>query len=96
MILYHIAGITQWDPALGRLRQVFVAEEFRGSGVGTKLVGRVLEEAKTHGRKFVLVHALLKSKNFYERNGFIEAGEPYQSGERGVTCQKMRINIKEH
>eukprot|EP00092_Neocalanus_flemingeri_P003838 GFUD01004134.1.p1 GENE.GFUD01004134.1~~GFUD01004134.1.p1 ORF type:complete len:152 (+),score=29.96 GFUD01004134.1:130-585(+) len=82
-------GMAQWDPELGRLRQVIVAEAYRGHGVGSQLVRRVLREAGHAGRANVLVHSLQQAIQFYSTLGFTETGSPYASGDKKVTCQKM-------
>ena len=87
--LYVCPGMAQWDPSTCRLRQVIVSSQYRGQGVGSSLVRKVLEEARQEGRERVLVHALQESKQFYSKLGFTELGDPYLSGDKQITCQKM-------
>ena len=55
---------------LAEVRSLIVSESVRGTGVGTILVKRALEEAKALGLKEVLV--LTYQKSFFERLDFKE------------------------
>ena len=84
------AGTAQWDPELCRLRQVIVDQKYRGLGVGTKLVRSVFHSAVQAGKCWVLVNAWQESVQFYSKMGFTEVGSLYISGDKKVTCQKMK------
>ena len=86
--------MAQWDPSTCRLRQVIVSSQYRGHGVGSSLVRKVLEEAREEGRSRVLVHALQESQQFYSKQGFSKLGDPYLSGDKQVTCQKMEAVLE--
>ena len=45
----EVVGTVQYEPASRRLRQMVVAPGFRGVGLGLRLVGRVVDEARTRG-----------------------------------------------
>jgi GNAT superfamily N-acetyltransferase len=54
----------------GDLQSCYVLREFRGGGVGSRLVGAVLLEARRRGCEHVTVHASRLSVPMYERSGF--------------------------
>lgn len=74
-ILIGIGGLNRdpyiEDPTIGRVRHVFVASNFRRSGVGEALLNKIVEHARKH---FEVIR--LKTRNpaavlFYERLGFV-------------------------
>jgi GNAT superfamily N-acetyltransferase/broad specificity phosphatase PhoE len=71
----RFAGTVQYDPELGRLRQMVVAPEYRGGRVGRALVEAVREEAARRGRPELRVHAWSESVPFYQRLGFRPCGD---------------------
>ena len=58
------------DPAVGRVRHVFVAPEHRSGGVGSALVRAILAASLPHFRRIRLRTANSRSNPFYERLGF--------------------------
>ncbi|WP_197522859.1 GNAT family N-acetyltransferase [Occultella aeris] len=54
----------------GDLQSCYVLREFRGRGVGSRLVAAVLQEARRRGCEHVTVHASPLSVPMYERAGF--------------------------
>jgi GNAT superfamily N-acetyltransferase len=71
----RFAGTVQYDPELGRLRQMVVAPEYRGGRVGRAFVEAVREEAARRGRPELRVHAWSESVPFYQRLGFRPCGD---------------------
>jgi len=65
-----VGALHIFSPFLGEIRSLAVSKNFQHSGVGKKLVGKLLEEAKNLGLKEVLV--LTYKKEFFEKLGFIE------------------------
>jgi GNAT superfamily N-acetyltransferase len=63
----------------GDLQSVYLAPEARGRGLGEGLVAAALDEARRLNLKKVTVQATTKSKNFYGRNGFIDAPKILQA-----------------
>jgi GNAT superfamily N-acetyltransferase len=57
-----VVGTVQYEPESNRLRQMVVAPEFRGRGLGAGLVRRVAEEARTRGHSELLVHAWSRAR----------------------------------
>jgi GNAT superfamily N-acetyltransferase len=57
------------DPAIGRVRRLYVDPAFRRAGVGRKLVERVIDHARGRFRRLVL-RTTPEAKAFYEEIGF--------------------------
>jgi len=68
------------DPTLGHVRNLFVAREFWGSGVGTALLAAGVDDARERGfaavRLFV-AEGQARARRFYEREGWHAVTEPY-------------------
>ncbi len=65
------------DEPYGLMEDVFVEEEFRGTGVGTKLVNMLIEEAKEVGcRKLIgqSRHSKPRVHELYKNLGFKDHG----------------------
>lgn len=74
--LYIIYNDLHEEP-YGLLEDVFIEEEFRGSGLGTKLVNSVIEEAKKIGCSKLIGqsrHERTKVHAWYEKFGFKNHG----------------------
>ena len=69
------------DRPFGLLEDVFVEEDARGKGVGSELVGKVIEEAKER-RCYKLIatsrYARPKVHEMYERLGFQDHGKEFR------------------
>lgn len=57
------------DPRIGRVRHVYVASSFRGSGIGRLIVENILRDAGNHFIRMTL-RAPPTAYGFYERLGF--------------------------
>jgi len=53
------------------LSSLYVAKDFRGAGIGSKLLNCVVRDAKSRALSEVYVTPSKDSKPFYERNGFL-------------------------
>lgn len=62
---------------LVQMRQVAVAPELRGSGVGRELVAEAEAEARRRGFERMTLHARESAVAFYERLGYKIEGEPF-------------------
>jgi L-amino acid N-acyltransferase len=63
----------------------FIAPEFTGTGLGTRMLGRLVEDAKKHGQKTLVVN--ISSKNeasirFHAKQGFTVSGNLTGVGEK--------------
>lgn len=74
----------EWTPWLA---SVYVAEKNRGSGIGTALVRRVVEEAKVRG--FTTLYLFTPDRpGFYERLDWARVGEESYRGERVTVMRR--------
>ena len=62
---------------LGRLA---VLKPFRGTGIGSKLVTILTEQAKYMGAKKVVLDAQCHAVSFYEKSGYVKRGEEHLDG----------------
>ena len=65
-----VGALHIYSPFLGEIRSLAVKKEFQNKKVGSKLVEKLLKEAKELGLKEVLV--LTYQKEFFEKLGFRE------------------------
>ena len=77
--LVGVGGLTRdpWEPSLGRLRHLYVIKAERGRGLGSALVFRIIEVAKTG-----FAVARLRSRDagpFYESFGFEPSDGPHET-----------------
>ena len=63
--------------AAARIGRMAVTRQWRGQGVGAALLRRLLELAREEGRSDLQLSAQTHALPFYERHGFVAAGEPY-------------------
>jgi predicted GNAT family N-acyltransferase len=68
----------------GKIARVAVTAEYRGQGVGSAILKRLIHEAVNRGQDRVYLHAQTQALNFYKKMGFIsderafmEAGIPH-------------------
>jgi predicted GNAT family N-acyltransferase len=61
-----------------KLRQMAVAEEFRGKGMGAALVRFAEGWARDAGFRTIMMHARATAVGFYEKLGYISEGEPFE------------------
>ena len=77
-----IACDTNWisffdDREVGEIHELFVHPEWRGKGIGKKLLEIGIDYAMTKGRNLIELWVGTTNdtaKKFYEKNGFIEKG----------------------
>ena len=83
------AGRLQSDSRIGRMA---VLPAWRGRGVGTAILGALLQLAASNGRPRVYLHAQLDVAGFYRKAGFIEtAAEFMEAGIAHVPMEKYLI-----
>jgi len=75
-----------------KLRQMAVAEEFQGKGVGAELVSRVERELIAQGVQEISLHARESAIKFYEKLGYVCAGELFD--EVGISHIKMHKIVR--
>ncbi|MFO1169915.1 MAG: GNAT family N-acetyltransferase [Hyphomicrobiaceae bacterium] len=70
------------DPAIGRLRHLYVAEAYRGRGVGRHLVDGLIARATAFRR--IRLRATPEAVAFYERLGFLLVDESHATHARDL------------
>jgi len=75
----------------GKVGRVAVLSEYRGRGIGTKLMDNLVRVAKGHGLPSIWFHAQESAIPFYERLGYSVEGEPFM--EAGIRHRTMRKNL---
>ncbi len=71
--LYRDATFSYYEGLTAELDNMFIIEEYRKFGIGTKLINSFIEWCKNQGAKRILVTASIGYKNtikFYEKCGF--------------------------
>lgn len=76
------------DSHVGRMA---VLKEFRGKGIGSALLVKLIEAASKRGDRSLVLSAQVHALNFYRAHGFVPEGEVYQDA--GIPHQDMRRSI---
>ena len=71
----------------GHIGRMSVLREWRGRGVGTALLGRLIALATERGYRRVMANAQEHACSFYERHGFAPVGVPFS--EAGIVHRAM-------
>lgn len=61
-----------------RLRGMAMASEIRGQGQGAGLLDAAVHHARDHGGEMLWCHARTPATGFYQRQGWVGMGEPYE------------------
>jgi predicted GNAT family N-acyltransferase len=72
----------------GHLGRMAVLREFRGRGVGSAILAKLIKAAAQRGDREVLLSAQVHALDFYRAHGFSAEGEVYQDA--GIAHQTMR------
>lgn len=75
----------------GHIGRMAVYAQARGRGVGTALLRRLMEVARTRGLEQVLLSAQVHAVPFYERLGFAVCSAPYPDA--GIAHVDMRCTL---
>jgi len=81
-------GVIRLKPD-GRIGRMAVLKEWRGMGIGGRLLNAVLEQAVAAGFDRVHLHAQKDVVPFYARRGFRSVGGPFD--EAGIPHQAMEF-----
>lgn len=92
--LHALAVDTHGDPVGcarllpdGHIGRVAVLAPWRRRGVGSALLRKLIEEARSRGDARVIVNAQVAAMSFYVRHGFVASGEPFD--EAGIPHRVM-------
>jgi len=72
----------------GHIGRMAVLRESRASGVGSAILLRLIDAARRRGMREVRLSAQTHALGFYQRHGFVEAGDVFE--EAGIPHQEMR------
>lgn len=77
--------------AEGHIGRMAVLHAWRGRGVGSALLHRLMERARTLGLAEVRLNAQLRARAFYDRHGFVATGLPFR--EAGIEHLHMHRTL---
>lgn len=79
------------------LRQLYLDEAAKGSGLGQALLDRGIEEARSRGYEELYLTVWIdnhRARRFYERNGFVEVGRyAFMVGDQADDDRIMRLTL---
>ena len=75
----------------GKIGRMAVAEEWRGKGVGSMTLGKLLEIGDEKRLAQICLHSQLQAKPFYLKHGFKPIGDIFE--EAGILHQEMILFI---
>ena len=84
------------DPALAHLRNLFVRRDHWGTGVARRLHDSAVEEARRRGYTEIRLFAAAgqaRARRFYEREGWVLAGEPAFDPRPGLVMAEYRRRL---
>ena len=84
-------GTGRLEPT-GKIGRVAVLPQYRGTGVGSLIVGHLVNQATESGFASVYLHAQAAAEGFYRRLGFRAEGSAFD--ECGIPHVRMRLGIK--
>ncbi|MBL0418797.1 YbgC/FadM family acyl-CoA thioesterase [Ramlibacter sp. AW1] len=85
------ARLLQAGAGVAKIGRMAVHRGLRGSGLGRRLMGTLLQAAEERGDTRVLLHAQRTAEGFYERLGFRTSGEPFD--EAGIPHVQMAAEL---
>ena len=75
----------------GQIGRMAVLQQYRGMGIGSKLLGKILNYAIKSGIERVYLHAQVQVIGFYQQFGFITEGEEFMDA--GIPHRAMYKKI---
>jgi predicted GNAT family N-acyltransferase len=76
----------------GKIGRIAVLPGQRGRGIGTLILGRLLDEARRLGIREPCLHAQVRAVPFYEKLGFQRKGEVFD--EAGIPHVRMSLVLE--
>jgi predicted GNAT family N-acyltransferase len=86
-----LVAITRLTP-IGRVGRMAVLDAWRGQGIGSALLARVLDAAMQSGLTELELHAQCHAVSFYQGFGFIEIGPEFE--EAGIPHKQMKLRLQ--
>jgi GNAT superfamily N-acetyltransferase len=80
----------------GRLSYLFVDPDRHGQGVGTRLMGRALDEARLRGYERATLATAIQNaaaRRFYERTGWRDTGERVHNDRLGLEMAEYELRL---
>ena len=77
--------------AKGQIGRMAVLGEYRGHGIGSRLLATVIEQAKQRGHRQVFLHAQISVIGFYQKHGFSAEGDIFIDA--GIEHRTMRLSL---
>ena len=71
----------------GHIGRMAVSKSLRGQGIGSLVLGTLLEETRRQGHTRLVLHAQVTARAFYVRHGFIAEGDDFM--EAGMAHVRM-------
>ena len=75
----------------GKIGRLAVKRDWRGQGLGRQVLLALSDAARAQGIKQLHLHAQCNAKPFYEREGFVAVGEPFD--EAGIEHILMTMSF---
>ncbi len=85
------ARLLQPESQVAQVGRMAVTRLMRGAGFGHHLIEALMNAAKQRGDKEVRLNAQRSAEGFYQRQGFVAHGEPFD--EIGITHIEMRKSL---
>jgi predicted GNAT family N-acyltransferase len=79
------------EGGVSKIGRMAVHEALRGTGVGRKLLRRLMEVARERGDGEIVLHAQRSAQGFYSREGYQPQGEPFD--EAGIPHIRMAATL---
>lgn len=83
--------LLQAAPGVARIGRMAVHRMVRGAHLGQKLLQALLQAAKARGDHEVILHAQCSAEGFYQRQGFLARGAPFE--EAGMMHIEMHQSL---
>ena len=85
-----VVGTGRLEPT-GKIARLAVLGEYRGQGVGSAMLIRLVEEARQRGFDQVYLHAQTHALSFYKKFGFVSDEEIFSEG--GIPHVLARLDL---
>ncbi len=79
------------EPGVARIGRMAVAMEWRGQGLGRRVLQALMQAALVRGDRQVVLHAQTSARGFYQRAGFQPQGELFV--EAGIEHIEMSADL---